>query len=203
MMRWTRGTAALLCAGMLTGCGMSSMTSGFLGQTSSTEPATAVNEASLLNAAKNDANSTGMVDLAQVASNCPQFTTIAGQKELTVYEKGRDGDALGIVHRGEITQTARECRLDPGRLTIKYGFSGKVLLGPRGVPGTVALPVAVTVQNGLREVVLTDRLQIETAMDASNPIGHFSAVRTVTVDLPDGSRPADFKVLVTFEKPKV
>ena len=39
-------------------------------------------------------------------------------------------------------------------------------------------------------------------MNAAQPIGHFSAVRTVTVDLPEGLRPVDLKVIVAFEKPK-
>ena len=143
--------AALLCAGLLAGCGMTGMTSGLFGQTSSTEALPAVNEASLLSAAKADGNGPQMVNLADVARDCPPFATIPGERELTVYEKGREGDALGIIHRGEITQTARECRLEPGRLTIKYGFSGRVLLGPRGQPGPVTLPVSVVVQNGLRE----------------------------------------------------
>lgn len=202
MRQMLRCAATLLCAGLLAGCGMSSMTSGFLGQTGSTESAPTVNEASLLAAAKNESGGAQMVNLEDVARDCPQFSTIPGERELTVYEKGREGEALGIVHRGEIMQTARECRIDQGRLTIKYGFSGRVLLGPRGQPGQMQLPVAVVVQNGLKETVLTDRLQVETAVDAARPMGHFSAVRTVTVDLPEGSRPADFKVIVTFEKPK-
>lgn len=197
-----RCAAAALCASALAGCGMSGMTSGFLGQTSSTGSAT-VNEASLLNAAKNEGGSPQLVNLEEVARDCPVFATPPGEREVTFYEPGREGEALGIVHRGEITQTARECRIDAGRLTIKYGFSGRVLLGPRGQPGTLSLPVAVKVQNGLKETVLTDRLEVQTAVDQTRPMGHFSAVRTVTVDLPEGSRPADFNVVVTFEKPKV
>jgi hypothetical protein len=202
MRQMLRCAAAILCAGALAGCGMSGMTSGFLGQTGSTA-SPAVNEASLLNAAKAEGVAPQMVNLEDVARDCPAFATIPGEREVTVYEPGREGEALGIVHRGEIVQTARECFIGEGRLTIKYGFSGRVLLGPRGQPGTLSLPVAVKVQNGLKETVLTDRLEVQTAVDQTRPMGHFSAVRTVTVDLPEGSRPADFNVVVAFEKPKV
>ncbi len=33
-----------------------------------------------------------------------------------------------------------------------------------------------------------------------NPIGYFSTVRTVTFDVPEGSRPGEFEVFVGFER---
>ena len=30
---------------------------------------------------------------------------------------------------------ARECQLYPDRVVVKYGFAGRVLLGPKGHPG--------------------------------------------------------------------
>ena len=58
---------------------------------------------------------------------------------MTIYEPGRVGDGLAVMHRGEISKTARECQIEPGRITVKYGFSGRVLLGPKGKSGRVTL----------------------------------------------------------------
>ncbi len=64
---------------------------------------------------------------------------------MTIYEQGRVGDGLAVMHRGEISKTARECHIEGNRITVKYGFSGRVLLGPKGRTGNVALPLQVFV----------------------------------------------------------
>src|SRR5690606_40849560 len=98
---------------------------------------------------------------------------------VTIYEQGRVGDALAVMHRGEITKTARECQIANGRVTVKYGFSGRVLLGPRGQPGTVTLPVNVVVTDGQREKVAQDSMAVSVSVAVDRPIGYFSVVRTV------------------------
>ena len=73
---------------------------------------------------------------------------------MTIYEPGKVGDGLAVMHRGEITKTARECQIEPGRITVKYGFSGRVLLGPKGKSGRVTLPLNVFVTDAKREKIV-------------------------------------------------
>jgi hypothetical protein len=119
---------------------------------------------------------------------------------LTIYEDGRAGDGLAIMHRGEITKTARECQLEPGRVTVRYGFSGRVLLGPRGRAGNIVLPVNILVTDSKREKVTTDKMTVAVSVAVDNPIGYFSAVRSVTFNVPEGSRPGEFEVFVGFDQ---
>ncbi len=42
-------------------------------------------------------------------------------------------------------QTARECRVQDGTLTIKVGVQGRVILGPFGTPGSVDVPLRYAV----------------------------------------------------------
>ncbi len=119
---------------------------------------------------------------------------------LTIYEDGRAGDGLAIMHRGEITKTARECQIEPGRVTVRYGFSGRVLLGPRGHAGSVRLPINVTVTDAKRAKVTSDTVSVDTTVAVDNPIGYFSTVRTVTFDIPEGTRPGEFEVFVGFDQ---
>ncbi|CAN0392010.1 unnamed protein product, partial [Phaeothamnion confervicola] len=119
---------------------------------------------------------------------------------VTIYEAGRAGDALAVMHRGELTKTARECQIEGNRVTVKYGFSGRILLGPKGRTGLVALPVKVALTDAKREAVRAENMRIETAVSVDKPIGYFSAVRTVTFDLPVGSRPGEFELNVSFER---
>lgn len=186
---------------LLAGCGMSSLTSGIgssiLGgsTTGSTAPA-AVNEQDLLTAAK----AGGEQAAAEASPGCPKFSVWPRDQNLTVYEPGRVGDGLAIMHRGELTKTARECSFEGGRVTVRYGFAGRVLLGPRGKSGPLSLPISVFVTDAKRDKITGEKLRVDATVAVENPIGYFSAVRTVTFDVPEGARPGEFEVFVGFER---
>ena len=201
---WRRAGTRLLAASvaglMVSGCGMSTLTSGMgggmFGGTSSTGSSGRVTEESMLTSAKAD----GKGAASSVAAGCPRFQVASRDHHVTIYEPGRAGDSLGVMHRGEITRTARECSVEGSRVTVKYGFSGRVLLGPRGHAGLVRLPVQVSVRDPKRAPIGADRTTVEASVTIDNPIAYFSQVRTVTFDIPEGSRPGDIDVFVGFEQ---
>ena len=186
----------------LSGCGMSVLTSGmgggmFGGGTSSTGTPKRVTEEGMLSSAKADgAGSVG----EGVARGCPRFQVASRDHHVTIYEPGRAGDGLGVMHRGEITRTARECHIEGNRVTVKYGFSGRILLGPRGRPGSITLPFSVAVLDPKRARIASDRATVESTVSLDKPIAYFSAVRTVTFDVPEGARAGDIDVFVGFEQ---
>lgn len=197
-------SAVLLASAMLGGCGMSSLTSGLgggligsSGKTGSSE----VSEEQLLTAAKaGDAGATGSTtNVGEVAFGCPRMTIASRDNNITFYEPGRAGDGLAIMHRGEITKTARDCEVMAGRVTVKYGFSGRVLLGPRGKPGAISLPVNVVVTDSKRAQVSGQAMKVDVFVEQDKPIGYFSAVQSVTFDVPEGSRPGEFEINVGFD----
>jgi hypothetical protein len=194
-------TVGLTVALGVSGCGMSSLTSGiggslFGGGAAGKPEAGEVTAENLLTAAKSDGAATG----GEVATGCPRFTVMTRDGNVTVYEAGRVGDALGVMHKGELTKTARECNVDGNRVTVKYGFSGRVLLGPRGKSGNVQLPLTVYVTDAKRERVANDRLKIDVPVALDKPIGYFSTVREVTFTLPEGARAGEFEVFVGFDR---
>jgi hypothetical protein len=194
--------AALLITAPLAGCGLSSFTNGLgggvLGGGSGTADAAKVSDDELLAAARGDGTFTG--SLGEVAVNCPRMVVPGRDNNVTIYEAGRAGDALAVMHRGELSKTARECQIVGNRVTVRYGFSGRVLLGPKGRSGLIALPVKVAVTDAKREPLQTDSMRIETTVSVDKPIGYFSAVRTVTFDVPTGSRPGEFEINVSFDR---
>jgi hypothetical protein len=184
---------------------MSSLTSGigggwFGGAKKSTETDVgSVSQDQLLDAAKADTTSfTG--GAGSVAYGCPRFQVWARDGYVTVYESDRIGDGLAVMHRGEITKTARECFIEPGRVTVKYGFSGRVLLGQKGRTGRVSLPVNIFVTDAKRQKVVTDKARVDVDVALDNPIGYFSLVREVTFDIPEGTRPGEYEVYVGFDR---
>jgi hypothetical protein len=203
---------ALRCLGLgaalavaLSGCGLSSVTSGlgssiFGGGSSSGSQPESVSEEQLLAAAKTGGEASLGGLGADASPGCPRFIVWPRDNNLTIYEPGRVGDGLAIVHRGELTKTARECVVEGNRVTVRYGFSGRVLLGPRGKNGPITLPINVFVTDAKREKVATDHLKVDATLAVENPIGYFSAVRSVTFNVPEGSRPGEFEVFVGFER---
>lgn len=199
------GAAVLVATFALTGCGMSSITSGLGtsilggGSSASAEP-TGVSEKDLIAAAKAGGDGAPAFSGGDAQPGCPRFVTWPRDSHLTIYETGRVGDGLAIMHRGEITKTARECVMNGSQVTVKYGFSGRILLGPRGQSGGISLPINVFVTDAKRDRITTDKLRVDASVAVENPIGYFSAVRTVTFNVPEGSRPGEFEVYVGFDR---
>jgi hypothetical protein len=185
----------------LGGCGMSSLTSGigsgWFGSGKSSDSAT-VDQDKLLAAAKSESGP--QAGSGEVAYGCPRFQVWSRDGYVTVYEAGRVGDGLAVMHRGEITKTARECNFEDGRVTVKYGFSGRVLLGQKGRTGRVTLPINVFVTDSKRQKVTSEGLRIAVDVALDNPIGYFSVVREVTFTVPEGSRPGEFELYVGFDR---
>lgn len=188
----------------LQGCAVSQLTSG-LGSSlfGSSKPAAekwepVVSEDRLLAAAKTDPN--GPSDIPTAAQGCPKFVAWPRDRNMTVYEPGKEGDGLAIKYRGEITKTARECQLIPGQVTVKYGFAGRVLLGPKGAKGPATLPALLYITDKKRNKIKTEKVNVPITMSADQPIGYFSYVRRISFPIPPGSRASDFKLFVAFDR---
>ncbi len=195
--------AVAACA--TSGCGISSLTSGFgssiLGGGSSQTEVASVTEEQLLSAAKSDVNGgADSLSTGAIAAGCPQFIPELREGNVTIYEPGRVGDSLAIMHRGEITKTARECIVEPGRVIVKYGFSGRVLLGPRGKTGPASFPVNIYVTDSARAKVASDTMQVSVDLNVDKPISYFSAVKVIAFDVAQGARPGEYKMYVAFDQ---
>lgn len=204
----TAGKLALV-AGLglaVAGCGLSSLTSGIGGgllggkpsETASTS--NGVSAETLLAQAKSDTPGGTATGGAEVAQGCPRFNVWSRDGNVTIFETGRVGDGLAVMHRGEITKTARECQIENGRVTVKYGFSGRVLLGPRGKAGSVTLPLTVFVTDAKREKISTDKVKVDIQVTLDKPIGYFSHVQQVSFPIPVGARAGEFEVYVGFDR---
>ncbi len=200
-----RAGAAIAVIGLLAGCGVSTLTSGlgggvFGGSSSTSTASKGVSEEQLLTAAKAEGGDSTGGSSGEVAHGCPRFVVWPRDNNLTIYEQGRVGDGLAVMHRGEITKTARECQVEQNKVTVKYGFSGRVLLGPKGKAGNITMPLNVFVTDAKREKVTNDKMKVDVAVAVDKPIGYFSVVRTVTFTIPEGTRPGEFELFVGFER---
>jgi hypothetical protein len=191
-------TLAGLAAAALfaSGCAVSTISNPFRSGKEDSS-ASAVNEDRLLETARADSGT----DLpGGKSANCPQVVAWPRDRLLTIYQPGHVGDQAAVVHRGEITKMARECTLYSDRVIVKYGFAGRVLLGPKGSPGTVTLGVNVRVAGAQQNTLATDKMSVTTTIPPAAPAGYFSMVREVAFPITVGTRPQDYKVFVAFER---
>jgi hypothetical protein len=166
---------------LLSACAVSSISSPFKSG-SADDAASSVNADRLLENAKADNGQDAAASGA--AAHCPQIVAWPYDRLLTVYEPGHNGDSLSIVHRG-----------------VKYGFAGRVLLGPKGQPGVVNLPVNVHVSGTDKKVLAKDAIKLTATIQAGNPVGYFSMVKEISFPVVVGSRPEDYKIFIAFDKP--
>ena len=64
----------------------------------------------------------------------------------------------------------------------------------------MTLPISVFVSDAKREKVANDKVRIDVDVALDNPIGYFSIVRSVTFNIPEGSRPGEYEVYVGFDR---
>ncbi len=192
--RW-RLAGLLVAPFVLSGCAVSKISNPFSAG-SPDSSASAVTEDRLLATAKADSGT----DLpGGMSAHCPQVVAWPRDRLLTIYQSGHVGDNLAVIHRGEITKMARECQVYSDRVVVRYGFAGRVLLGPKGVPGTVNMPVSIRVANTEQKTLATDKMTVSTTVPPGDPAGYFSMVREIAFPLQIGTRPEDYKIFVAFE----
>jgi hypothetical protein len=73
--------------------------------------------------------------------DCPSVTVRSGAATLAVNAPGADPSATNLRFQASVSQTARECAVSAGSMTMKIGIQGRVILGPAGSPGKVEVPM--------------------------------------------------------------
>jgi hypothetical protein len=83
----------------------------------------------------------GPAGVAAPAVDCPPVEFRQGAATLAVNSNNGESAALGLRYQGSFVQTARECQLRGGQLTIKVGVQGRVVVGPAGAPRDIMVPL--------------------------------------------------------------
>jgi len=76
---------------------------------------------------------------------CPGVDIRPGAATLNIAVKTDGATSSDLRYQLSFGQTARECRVQDGSLSIKVGVQGRILLGPLGTPGSVDIPLRYAV----------------------------------------------------------
>jgi hypothetical protein len=75
------------------------------------------------------------------AINCPPVDFRQGAATLSVTSTTAENAVLSLRYQGSFVQTARECQLRGGQLTIRVGVEGRIVVGPAGAPSQITVPL--------------------------------------------------------------
>src|SRR5262249_41668041 len=91
--------------------------------------------------------------------DCPNVDVRSGAATLSVNAPGAEASATNLRYQASIGQTARECSVGGGTMTIKVGIQGRIILGPAGAPGQVEVPMRIAlVREGIQPRTIWTRL---------------------------------------------
>ncbi len=76
---------------------------------------------------------------------CPGVEIRTGASTLNIAAKTGPATAGDLRYQLSFGQTARECTVQSGTMSIKVGVQGRVILGPMGGPGQVDIPLRYAV----------------------------------------------------------
>jgi hypothetical protein len=112
--------------------------------------------------------------------DCPTVEIRSGAAALSVAPQGEETSANNLRYQANFGQTARECALRGGNLTIKVGIQGRVVLGPAGAPGPVTVPLRVAiVREGIEPKLMLSKFQ---QITVNVEPGQTSAAYTTVID---------------------
>ena len=202
---WLRAcglSAVLASAAFVAGCSVPKMTNPFGGSENTTPSVLADDKlpGAVPGASPGAVPSNASASATGMSLNCPQVVAWPNERLMTIYQSGHDGDAKFVIHRGELTKLSRECRFYPGRVVVKYGFAGRMLLGPKGRPGRVTMPVKIRAAGANKQTLATDKMSISATIPHGGTSGYFSMVREISFPIQVGTRPEDYKIFVAIKK---
>ena len=76
---------------------------------------------------------------------CPGVDIRQGASTLNIAAKTAQATVGDLRYQLSFGQTARECHVQDGVMSLKVGVQGRIILGPMGGPGTVDIPLRYAV----------------------------------------------------------
>jgi hypothetical protein len=216
MLRWglirTGGPGALLALTLLSGCSTYDSLFGAKPSAAPTAPSTTYSAPSsspsftdrfssfVLGSRATTAVAQSGDTPAQGEVDCPSVDIRQGAS--TYSQSGTDNGALSLRYQANFLKTARECVLRGGNVTMKVGVQGRIILGPAGAPGSLALPVRfAVVREGLEpKTVWTKFYMVPVTIQPGQPNTLFTHVEEdMTVPMPSGSEFDKYVIYVGFD----
>jgi hypothetical protein len=131
---------------------------------------------------------------------CPRVEVRQEAEHYSMYVPRQPLDAKNLRYEAVFSKTARQCDFRSDYIAIRYGFAGRVIVGPAGGPGEVTLPVRVVFAGKHDAVVWSKQLKITVAVPPDAGSQFFTHVGDDLVyQLRFGEKLNDFRIYVGFD----
>jgi hypothetical protein len=135
---------------------------------------------------------------------CPDVGIRAGASTLSVSadNKATEEGAMNLRYQVGIGDTARECKLVAGNLTMKVGVQGRVILGPAGGPGDIEVPIrlAVVHEGPNPRTIMTKLNRVAVTVPESTGNVQFTMIEDeISFPMPRGGAIDSYIVYVGFD----
>lgn len=138
--------------------------------------------------------------------DCPTVDVRTGTSTYSIATPGADPSAMTLRYQVTIGQTARECKLAAGTLTMRVGVEGRVILGPAGSPGQLNVPMRfAVVQEGPEPKTILTRLRWFTVtIPPGEPHVTFTQIEDdLSFPMPRGNDLEAYVVYIGFDRAAV
>jgi hypothetical protein len=178
---------------------------GLLGGCSSTETFSASRFTSLFGGSSSESAPAASTTPALDETDCPTVEIRPGAASLAVSlpsRPGSDPEINNLRYQLNFGETARECRINAGTMTIKVGVQGRVVLGPAGGPGPVSVPLRyAVVREGPEPKPITSKFhQTSVTVPPNSPNTPFTVVvDDISFPVPPGGEIDAYVIYVGFD----
>jgi hypothetical protein len=161
-------------AALLSGCSMGNMFgSGGQGATSALQDSSA---------SQSEIAAASVNALPAIATECPPIKVRPGGEALFSYASGRVGDPQDLRYQAIIEKQSRNCVVSNGKISIKMGVVGRLLLGPKGDISSTNVPLRFAVErDGV--ALFSEKFDIPVSITPPNQSEEFVKV-IENVDIP-------------------
>jgi hypothetical protein len=136
MARFVRLAGVGALAAAISGCSMGNMFGG------------GASNAQLQNASASQAEiaSASTNALPAIATECPPIKVRVGGEAIFHYAGGRVGNPKDLNYQAVIEKQSRNCVVSNGKITVKMGAVGRLLLGPSNTVSSVTVPLRFAIE---------------------------------------------------------
>ncbi len=131
------------------------------------------------------------------SENCPPIEILAGTTAYRLFEKGLEEQPLGLRYQASFAETARECSVLGAETAMRIGVVGRLLMGPKGTPGKVNVPLRIAVVDERNQPIYSKAYSIPVEIGAGQTQVSFTHVEEGVL-VPAG--PGGYRVLVGFDE---
>lgn len=131
---------------------------------------------------------------------CPPAEINPGTGSYRIYEAGKAGDVMAVRYQAEIDTMARECSGLGAEMAMKVGIKGRVIVGAKGGPGQVTVPLRIAVADGRNQPVYSQLRQVTVVIQPGATDAGFTHVEDGVLVPVDDSKLRNWHVYAGFDE---